>query len=76
MHVIISIDDQADGTVSVKTLVYPVAIGDTPSHSPATELGDFLQLACDLWRETVHMNKQQLHAYTQSLMGRSHRQQQ
>ncbi len=75
MHVIISIDDQADGTVSVKTLVHPVVIGDTTSQSPATELGNFLQLACDLWQETLSMNKQQLHAYTQSLMGRSHQQQ-
>lgn len=67
MHVIISIDDQADGDISVKTLVHPAWIGGESIKTPATELGDFLQAAIDLWRDTLHMDKQQLQLYLQAL---------
>lgn len=67
MHVIISIDDQEDGEISVKTLVHPVWIGGENKKTPATELGDFLQAAIDAWRDTLNMDKRQLQLYLQAM---------
>jgi hypothetical protein len=67
MHVIISIDDQENGEISVKTLVHPVWIGGEHKKTPATELGDFLQAAIDAWRDTQNMDEQQFQLYLQTL---------
>lgn len=67
MHVIISIDDQADGSVSVKTLAHPAIIGDAPQQTPATQLGDFLQKAIAVWHETQHMDMPEALAFVQSV---------
>lgn len=68
MHVIISIDDLPDGEISVKTLVHPALVDDdAPAKTPAVELGDFLQAAIDLWRDTLTMDEQQLQIYLQTL---------
>ncbi|WP_333873097.1 hypothetical protein [Methylobacter sp.] len=67
MHVIISIDDQENGEISVKTLVHPAWLTGEYKETPATELGDFLQAAIDAWRDTLHMDKQQLQLYLQAM---------
>ncbi|WP_446807991.1 hypothetical protein ACH50O_11790 [Methylomonas sp. 2BW1-5-20] len=66
-HVIISLDDQPDGSVSIKTLAHPARIGDPLTKTPATELGDFLQKAIEAWRSTQDMNMQQAAAFVQSV---------
>lgn len=68
MHVIISLDDQADGSVSIKTLTHPALIGDAPTQTPATRLGDFLTKAIEVWQHTHDMDLPQAHQFVQSLV--------
>ncbi|OQW74830.1 MAG: hypothetical protein BVN35_09445 [Proteobacteria bacterium ST_bin11] len=66
-HVIISLDDQPDGSVSIKTLAHPARIGDPLTKTPATELGDFLMHAIDVWQGTKDLDMPQAAAFVQSV---------
>jgi hypothetical protein len=68
MHVIISLDDQPDGGVSVKTLAHPVVRGEQARATPATELADFLMKAVEVWQHTQNMDLPQAHQFVQSLV--------
>lgn len=67
-HVIISIDDQPDGSLSIKTLAHPAQIGQPLTQTPATELGDFLQKAIDVWHGTREMDMPDAVAFVQSVV--------
>lgn len=69
MHVMISLDDQPDGGVSVKTLCHPMIVGEQARRStPATELADFLMKAVEVWQHTKDMDLPQAHQFVQSLV--------
>lgn len=69
MHVIISLDDQPGGDVSVKTLAHPVMVGDSqPAQAtPATQLADFLMKAIEVWQATQHLDLPEALAFAQSV---------
>lgn len=67
MHVIISLDDQPGGEVSVKTLVHPVIVGDGAQATPATQLGDFLMKAVEVWQATRNMDMPEALAFVRSV---------
>lgn len=72
MHVVISLDDQPDGTVNVITAAFPAPMGDAPDKTPATELAAFLKNAIDVWHEVRDMNNAQAKAYLDALNATAH----
>lgn len=66
-HVIISIDDQANGDLSIKTLCHPTP-ADAATGTPATALADFLQNAMFVWQHTQEMDLPDAHRFVQSLV--------
>jgi len=68
MHVIISIEDQKNGGVHVKTLAHPVGVGAVLQATEATQLADFLMKAVEVWQHTKDLDLPQAHQFVQSLV--------
>ena len=66
MHVIISIQDQANGDINVISHAHPMPIDGNAQATPATELADFLQKAIDVWQATKYMEMPQAIKFVQS----------
>lgn len=68
MRVVISIEDQENGRVAVKTMAHPVIVDQAAESTPATQLADFLLKAIEMWQDTRDMDLPAAQRFLQSVV--------
>lgn len=68
MHILISLEDLADGCIEVKTIAHQLKAGQLHSATPASQCADFLQKAIEVWQVTHDMDMPQAQQFIQSLV--------